>query len=74
MENQHKMLSGYRDLSGAEISWINEIKEAGEQVRLLTERLALLDGIDGRWLAIGTTGLQQGFMALVRSVARPQGF
>lgn len=30
--------------------------------------------IDGRFLAIGTTELQQGFMAVSRAVSQPQGF
>lgn len=30
--------------------------------------------IDRRWLAIGVTDLQKGFMSLTRAVARPRGF
>ena len=33
----------------------------------------LYPGLDRRWLAIGTTQLQQGFMAIERAVTRKEG-
>ena len=35
MENQHRKIKGYRELSQEEIDLMNRIKEAGENLRLL---------------------------------------
>lgn len=78
MDNQHKQITGYRDLSQAEINTMNEIKKLGAQcealVGMLQNGTGLLDPVDQRWVMIGKTHLQQGFMALVRSVAKPNSF
>ena len=81
MDNQHKKIKGYRDLSQAEIDLMNEIKDAGENLEMLCNKLALTNKPeykhlqpDGRWVSIGKTHLQQGIMALVRSVAKPESF
>jgi hypothetical protein len=74
MDNQHKLIKGYRDLTQAEISLMNEAKEIGEQLRGFIQRLETLPDVDKRWIAIGMTDLQKGFMGLVRSVARPTTF
>lgn len=77
MENQHRHITGYRELGEDEIRQINEIKELAEQnwavIEFLERNAAGLD-IDTRWLAIAKTQLQQGFMALVRAVAKPESF
>ena len=45
MENQHKKIKGYRDLSEKEIELMNKIKEHGETTKLLLDDLrALRDG------------------------------
>lgn len=80
MDNQHRRIIGYRELGHDELDKINEIKAVGlrvdELIRSIETAAALSGGLepDKRWLAIARTELQQGFMALVRSVARPQGF
>lgn len=74
MDNQHKKISGYRDLTAEEIALMNEIKHQGEALGELVARLAANEAVDKRWVAIGTTDLQKGIMALVRSVARPTTF
>lgn len=80
MDNQHKHIKGYRDLSKEEIAVMNRIKTLGEEVGKLCEDLktsaAKAGGVepDTRWLAIGITQLQQGFMAITRSVAKPTTF
>lgn len=75
MENQHTKISGYRDLSQDEIDLMNTIKAAGEELGALVAALkSRNEGLDQRWVAIGATHLQQGIMALVRSVARPTTF
>lgn len=72
MENQHRKIKGYRELDKAEISLMNEAKELEEKVMKFMERLEFV--ADGRWLAIAKTDIQKGFMALGRSIARPEGY
>ena len=71
MDNQHKHIKGYRDLSQEEIDAMNRVKVAAESIRVLIEDLNKMPDLDKRWIAIGTTNLQQGFMALTRSIAQP---
>jgi len=84
MKNQHEQIKGYRDLRQEEIDLMNEIKEMASKVEELIEKMGHMNygesKIDpelcpnARWLAIGRTDLQTGFMALVRSVAKPTSF
>ena len=74
MDNQHKHIKGYRDLTPEEISHMNFIKTNAEAVGNTIENLEQIDSIDKRWLCIAKTDLQKGFMALVRSVAKPESF
>lgn len=74
MENQHRHIKGYRELSEAEIALMNEIKAQGEQLGALIEKVRATEGVDQRWASIGATDLQTGLMALTRSVAKPTSF
>lgn len=81
MDNQHKLIKGYRDLSQYEINLMNEAKALGEQLGALIERLGAADfaknsdqAPDKRALALAKTNLQQGMMWLVRSIAKPASF
>lgn len=74
MDNQHKLIKGYRDLSQVEIDLMNDIKSMAEQVGILADRVKNTDDTDKRWASIAITDLQTGFMALVRAVARPETF
>lgn len=74
MDNQHKLIKGYRDLSQSEIDMMNKIKSKAVEVGELVAELERKDWGDKRWVAIGKTDLQTGFMALVRSVAQPETF
>lgn len=80
MDNQHQKITGYRDLSQEEIDLMNEIKAESERLGALCAKLTDTYGAsgpkipDGRWVSIGKTHLQQGIMALVRSVAKPTTF
>lgn len=80
-------ISGYRKLTDDEIDLINEAKALAERNREFIERLESMapmvaaewrspapDTIDKRWLSIGRTDLQKGFMAVVRSIAKPTSF
>lgn len=82
MKDQHKQISGYRDLNQQEIDLINEIKAVGWKVKELCGKIETdaedYPGnevrVDLRWLKIGMTDLQKGFMAITRAVARPDSF
>ena len=74
MDNQHRQISGYRELSQEEIDLINSIKESGALTGDLVAATESLDGVDHRALSIARTHLQTGFMWLVRAVAKPEGF
>lgn len=71
MENQHRHIDGYRELTPAEVGLMNVVKRAEAGVADLWREVAGQDEIDGRWLAIARTHFQEGFSALVRSIAQP---
>lgn len=64
-------VAGYRPQNAARVDIVNANKAAEERV------LRILDGfkgdpdIDQRWLAIGRTSIEQGFMAVNRAVFQP---
>ena len=74
MENQHRHINGYRDLSQDEIDLMNEIKAEGVKLGELVAKLRGTEGLDQRWVSIGATDLQTGLMALTRGVAQPTTF
>lgn len=41
MENQHRIITGYRDLSQAEIDLMNEIKAKGKEIEALVVKVRL---------------------------------
>lgn len=88
MDNQHKLIKGYRDLSAEEINSMNKMKElaakVGEACLDLREVIMKMprDTVEQRadfaealrWLDAGELQIQQGFMAVIRSIARPTTF
>ena len=81
MKDQHKMIKGYRDLTQEEIDLMNEAKELSAKCGEFVEKLIVADFAetgdqvpDRRWVEIGKTDIQTGFMALIRSIAKPNGF
>jgi predicted site-specific integrase-resolvase len=74
MKNQHEKIKGYRDLTQDEIDLMNQIKEKAAEVGELIEEIESDLNVDRRWSAIAKTELQQGFMALTRSIAKPESF
>lgn len=74
MENQHRKISGYRELSQHEIDLMNKIKAKGVELGELVAELRAADGLDQRWISIGATDLQTGLMAITRGVAQPTTF
>jgi hypothetical protein len=95
MENQHKQITGYRDLTQTEIDLMNEAKALAEQCGAFVAKLRgypgtvngiprrhetlggepmMLPSLDQRWISIGATDLQRGFMAITRGIAQPTTF
>ena len=76
MENQHKMIQGYRDLSQDEIDCMNDIKQAelsiGELWKSVMDAPGDTFSADGRWMSIAKTHFEEGFSAFVRAVAKPE--
>jgi hypothetical protein len=58
----------------AETRMINHVNTHGAIMRDLLDKMDKVPEIDKRWLAIAKTDLQKGFMALVRSIAKPTTF
>lgn len=73
MENQHRSINGYRDLTQEEIDAINAIKELGGKVGEMLEILTD-PKFDQRCVALAKTNIQQGFFWAVRSIAQPTSF
>lgn len=75
MDNQHKQIKGYRDLTQEEIDLMNETKELAEKCGELIDKLENFStASEQRWVSIAKTELQKGFIAAVRSIAKPTTF
>ena len=79
MDNQHKKITGYWDLSQAEIDLMNEIKAKEREVADLFRRIGDVhdnivfhNGEGTRQLSIARTEFESAFMRMVRAVARPE--
>ncbi|HCP20496.1 hypothetical protein [Spongiibacter sp.] len=71
MDNQHRKIKGYRELSQAEIDAMNAVKEKAAEVGELVHELEQNKELDQRWVSIAKTDLQKGFMAATRAIAKP---
>lgn len=74
MDNQHRHIAGYRELSAEEIALMNALKAQGAEVGALLDQLKAMPTVDQRALAIARTELQTGLMWAVRAIAQPSGF
>lgn len=62
---------GYRDLPADQVDQINAVKEHEEALAELWGSVERDSRTDPRWLAVARTHFQEGFSALVRSIAQP---
>ncbi len=71
--SQHTGLpvAGYQPQSTERVDLVNENKRLEEEVLRMLDRLAVSKHCDGRWLAIGRTSIEKGFMAVNRAVFQP---
>ncbi|WP_421579124.1 DUF7681 family protein [Shinella sp. M31] len=64
-------VNGYRTQSASNIQLVNINKDFEERVLRFFDALAEDPSVDKRWLAIGRTGIEQGFMAANRAIFKP---
>lgn len=64
-------VAGYRPQSDEAVALVNASKQAEERVLRLLDDLKGRADVDQRWLAIGRTQIEQGFMAANRAVFQP---
>jgi len=74
MDNQHRKITGYRELSQEEIDLMNQSKDLAAQCGMLAGALMDAESTDKRSVAVAKTYLQTGFMWLNRSIAKPESF
>ena len=74
MDNQHKKIKGYRDLTQNEINAMNLVKSLGNELGDMIRDMRTDKELDQRWVSIAETHLQQGIMAAVRAIAKPESF
>ena len=74
MENQHRKITGYRELDQNELDLMNRIKAKANEVGEIIAEMESDTSLDQRWIAEAKTNLQVGFMLAVRSVAQPTTF
>lgn len=70
MENQHRLIPGYRDLTQDEIESIVEIKECEKVVAVVWNRI-LDRSPDLREMALAKAHFEDAFMHFVKAVAKP---
>lgn len=70
----HKALpvSGYLSQSNNNVNAVNLNKKIEEQVLRILDSLATNPDVDKRWLAIGRTAIENGFMAVNRAIFKPE--
>jgi len=70
-QKKETKMKGYLYITDEEADLMNEGKELAEKCVEFVDRLESLDGLDQRFISIGKTDLQTGFMALIRGIAKP---
>lgn len=65
---------GYRQLTDEEKNLIQSIRDKGSELETLINTISSLPETDKRWASIGKTHFQEGLMALVRSITKPDFF
>ena len=78
-------ITGYRQLSEGEVALMNEGKALAELCGNYIAKLRMMSStdapdpakdfdVDQRWVSIGATDLQRGFMSVIRGIAKPTTF
>ena len=64
-------VGGYRPQSNEAVGLVNVNKEIEERVLRILDDPKAREDVDQRWLAIGRTQIEDGFMAVNRSIFKP---
>lgn len=64
-------VEGYRSQPGSNVDLVNVNKRIEEQVLRILDGLGNNPEVDKRWLAVGRTHLEQAWMAINRSIFKP---
>lgn len=74
VDNQHRHITGYRELGEADITAMNDFKALEKEVLAAFETLRELPSqYDQRAVSVAITEAQTAFMWAVRAIARPGG-
>ena len=71
MDNQHREIVGYKELSADAIDKVNRVKYAGVGLNDLIRGMERDSDCDHRWVNEGKMLMQQALMALTRSITKP---
>ncbi len=71
MKDQHKQITGYRDLTQGEIDAVNELKSVYEEIALILDDQTEKYDVDRRSQTIAMTKLQESAMWAIRSITKP---
>ena len=74
MDNQHRKIAGYRELSADEIDVMNSVKNLEAQFNGMIDSLKAMPGIDQRNVALAQTHGEDAFMRAIRAIAQPTRF
>ena len=64
-------VAGYKPQSDASVKLVNGNKQIEEVIMRILDMMKTKTTIDQRWLAIGRTSIENGFMAVNRAVFQP---
>lgn len=70
-DHQALPVQGYKPQSQATVDTVNANKQAEERTLRILDALKADPSVDQRWLAIGRTHIEQGWMAVNRAVFQP---
>lgn len=65
-------VSGYRPQGDLAVGRVNHNKQIEERILRVIDELGVDENVDKRWLAIAKTDIERGFMALNRSIFKPE--
>ena len=75
VDNQHRKIKGFTELTEAEIQTINAVKVNEAKIKKMIDGLqeTCKHADSERWLELARDHLETGFMYAVKAVARPAG-
>lgn len=65
-------IKGYYELSRLQVHLINDFKTLEQDILRAIQTVAETYHPDKRWMAIGKTHIEQGFMAIVKAITQPE--